>query len=378
MNERSVPHILYSEVKQISSFIEEIIKEAHKVEASDIHIDQLGDHVLIRMRIDGILLEHRTLESSLLPLIVGRIKILSGLRGDTHDKSQDGRFSFERKGEFLLDVRVSIAPTYYGENIVLRIIYQAGQKPKRLHELGMDINNEGAVEHTLSRPQGLIIVAGPTGSGKTSTLYSMLNLIVPTGRMIVSLEDPVEYPLSGVRQIQLKQENGYGFKEALRGILRQDPDVIMLGEMRDKETASIAINIALTGHLVMTSLHAEDALHVIPRLIDMGIDPYLLSATLRLVIAQRLVRKIDVSAGILNDKGKDSNREGTIQYKGREGVFEVLHVTDKLKKSFFKKPTVAELKTLAKKEGFISMKEFCVEKIDQGITTEEELRRVFA
>lgn len=371
MNERSVPHILYSDIRQVSVFIEEMIYEAQQVEASDIHIDQVADHCLIRMRVDGILIVCKTLESSLLPLIVGRVKILSGLRGDTHDKSQDGRFSFEKPGVFLLDVRVSIAPTYYGENIVLRIIYQAGQAPKKLSQLGMDPKNENIVESILSRPQGLIIVAGPTGSGKTSTMYSMLELIVPTGRMIVSLEDPVEYPLHGVRQIQLKQGNGYGFKEALRGILRQDPDVIMLGEMRDKETAAIAINIALTGHLVMTSLHAEDALHVIPRLIDMGIDPYLLSATLRLVIGQRLVRKIDLRA-------RDPVEGDSTHYKGREGVFEVLIVSDKLKRSFFKKPTVSELKTIAKKEGFVNMREYCDLKIKEGITTEEELRRVFA
>lgn len=345
-------------IDSVASMVDTLVEKASSLNASDIHIDPKVGSGEVLMRIDGMLTSYAVIEKELMSEIVGRIKVLSGLRGDVHDKSQDGRF-FLNTSMGRVDVRVSIAPTYYGENTVMRLLFENNQYVGSLVELGFSKEQEDTVLNCISKPQGMIIVCGPTGSGKTSTLYSLLQNICSGERCVVSLEDPVEYPLPQVRQIQLKSGAGYGFQHALRGILRQDPDVIMVGEMRDKETASVSVQIALTGHLVMTSLHAEDAVHVIPRLIDMGIDSYLLAATVRLIIGQRLVRKV---------------HEG--EYKGRVGIFEVLEVNDTVRKAIVQQSSAEVLKEIAVKSGYQTMKEDGERKVLLGITTFEELKRV--
>ncbi len=347
----------------IALLIDGIIEAAATRNASDIHIDPCESCMGVSFRVDGLISLYATFEKTLISEIIGRIKVLSSLRGDTHDKSQDGRFHTDCKS-MRIDIRVSIAPTYYGENAVLRLLYQHQQKTKTLIDLGFTDAHQKTVFDALKKNQGLIIVAGPTGAGKTSTLYAMLGELVNKDRVIISLEDPVEYPLTGVRQIQLKPDSGYSFAGALRGVLRQDPDIIMLGEMRDKETAAIAVQIALTGHLVMTSIHAEDAAHVIPRLIDMDIDPYLLSATLRVLIGQRLVRRVD------------RDGDGLLSYRGREAIGEVMGVNSTIQKLILKRPTATTIVISAKRKGFITLYEHAEEKIKQGITTTEELIRV--
>lgn len=340
--------------------VEELIDAASKLRASDIHIDVKDKDCIIQFRIDGIISIYAFLEKVLISEIVGRVKVLAGLRSDIHDKSQDGRFYRENKGN-RIDVRVSIAPTYYGENIVMRLLSQDGRRVSNLAELGFSRKQSEDIFECLKKSQGLIIISGPTGAGKTSTIYSMLQHVCSGERVVISLEDPVEYPLPQVRQIQLKSANGYGFNNALRGILRQDPDVIMVGEIRDKETASVATQIALTGHLIITSLHAEDAAHVVPRLIDMGIDPYLLAATVKVLISQRLVRKIDSETGV---------------YRGRTGIFEVIKIDENIREAILQKSSAEGILMMARRSGYESMREDGIKKVALGVTTEEELIRV--
>lgn len=347
-------------IGSISKLLDNLVEEAVILRASDIHIDpkrEMGD---VRMRIDGIMVDLWSIEGVLMPEIVGRVKVLSGLRSDIHDRSQDGRFFRLSKGG-RIDIRVSVAPTYYGENIVMRLLLEDHQHVGPLTEIGFSLSQEKTLLSFLKRPQGMIIVCGPTGSGKTSTLYSLLRHLSSTERSVVSLEDPVEYPMPSVRQIQLKPSAGFSFHQALRGVLRQDPDIIMVGEMRDKETASVAVQVALTGHLMITSIHAEDAAHILPRLIDMGIDPYLLAATVKVMIGQRLVRKTEAGG------------EG---YVGRTGIFEVMTITDSLRKLILERSSAETILDAAIKDGYETMKNDGERKVLQKITTEEELRRV--
>lgn len=347
-------------IDSISSFIDGLIDTASEARSSDIHIDPKMQDAIIFFRIDGILRQYCMLEKALMGEVVGRIKVLSGLRGDIHDRSQDGRF-YKQSKFGRIDIRVSIAPTYYGENVVMRLLASDHQGVSALSDLGFSKKHEAEIVGALEGSQGMVIVAGPTGAGKTSTLYSMLQYVCTGDRSVVSLEDPVEYPLPYVRQIQLKPSNGYGFHQALRGILRQDPDVIMVGEIRDKETASVAVQVALTGHLIITSIHAEDASRIIPRLIDMGIDPYLLAATVRVMVGQRLVRRID------NEQKK---------YEGRVGIFEVLKVDDDIRLAILQKSSAQRIEEVATRNGFMTMVHDGGKKVSIGITTTEEIKRV--
>lgn len=340
--------------------LDELIDSAYTKRASDIHIDPKQQDAIVSMRIDGLIVTYASIENELMPEIVGRIKVLAGLRGDVHDKSQDGRF-YKQGSKTRIDVRVSVAPTYYGENVVMRLLAQDGQHMGNMTELGFSKEQEKIVLDVLRRSQGMIIVSGPTGAGKTSTLYGMLRQVCSGERSVLSLEDPVEYPLPAVRQIQLKSSQGYGFHHALRGVLRQDPDVVMVGEIRDKETASVAVQVALTGHLLITSLHAEDAAHIVPRLIDMGIDPYLLAATVRVMISQRLVRRFDTE---------------TNEYCGRIGIFEVMNVTEAIRGAILQKASAQRLKEIAVNEGYMTMRDDGEHKLSCGMTTAEELKRV--
>jgi len=271
----------------IVQLVDEVIDRAGKCNASDIHIDPRADDVRIRFRIDGVLHDVCAMSRSLHGEFVARIKIMSGLRIDERIVPQDGRLTV---GE-VMDVRVTVIASYYGESIIMRLLRRT-KSVQTLLELGFNHDAEQAIDKVLHARQGLVLVTGPTGSGKTTTLYSLLALVDDPCLSTVTIEDPVEYAMSHARQIQVQQKRGINFANGLRSILRQDPDVIMVGEIRDHETAAIATSAALTGHLVLSTLHTNDALSTVVRCIEMGIEPYLVAATLRLVISQRLVRKL--------------------------------------------------------------------------------------
>jgi type IV pilus assembly protein PilB len=372
-----------------------ILRHATEGDASDIHIENTGDKVKVRFRVDG------TLHTSLiLPLgvyagIIARIKILSKLRLDEKRKPQDGGFSTTIDGR-KIDFRVSTFPAYYGEKIVMRILdSDKGVKP--ITGLDLSPENLALVREAITRPYGIILITGPTGSGKSTTLYSMLNELDREKANVVSLEDPVEYHMPDVNQSQVMPEIGYTFASGLRSILRQDPDIIMVGEIRDKETAQLAIQAALTGHLVLSTLHTNTAIGAIPRLVDMGVDPYLIAPTLILSMAQRLVRiacpnaiseiPMDQSTKeYIDNEFKDLPEEyqaklpvGDKMYqvgtapdcpsgtKGRVGVFEMFKVDPEIQKLILDKPNEQDLyKHLRDKKGFITMREDAILKALRG------------
>ncbi len=364
--------------KDIHIFISTLVEKAIALNASDIHIDPRENAVYMRMRIAGSLHESGTFDSDVLDLCIGKIKVLSNLRSDVHDRSQDGRFYYvsDKTGE-RVDMRVSIAPTFFGENCVMRLLRPQHMKYTSFSELGMTQVQTSHLKDALQKGSGLIIVAGPTGSGKTSTLYAALRYLIhgidiPQGtglamdslhteRNIVTIEDPVESALTGIRQIPVHHEKGFGFKEALRGILRQDPDVIMIGEIRDKETALAAIQTALTGHLVMTTIHAPNAASIIPRLIDMGIEPYMLSSAISLMLSQRLVRVFDYAVGL---------------YGERTGVFEIVPVDAELRSMIHAKKTPYEIERYMTDSGHVLLRDACEELYIRHVTTEEEINRI--
>jgi type II secretory ATPase GspE/PulE/Tfp pilus assembly ATPase PilB-like protein len=341
--------------------IEKIINNAYKEHASDIHIDLEENVVVIKFRIDGILYIKEKIPKQYHNDIVGRIKILAHLRTDEHMLPQDGRFRIDK-----VDIRVSIVPAYYGESIVMRLLADA-HSVSSLSELGFSEKDQKQIIKMLSRSSGMIIVTGPTGSGKTTTLYTLLKILNDTKRSIITIEDPIEYALPGIRQIQTNHQKGLTFATGLRSIVRQDPDVIMVGEIRDAETAYIAIHTALTGHLLLSTLHTNDAASAIPRLIDMGVDPYLISSTIGIVIGQRLVRK----ACPLCTFGCDAcNNES---YKGRVGIFEVLQAEDTLREAIMQKAPARILKSIAEEHGMHTMEQDGLDKVEKGITRIEEV-----
>ena len=362
-----------------------ILRHAVEGNASDIHIENVGDRVKVRFRVDGILHTSLTLPSNVFNGVVARIKILAKLRLDEKRKPQDGGFSTKMEGR-KIDYRVSTMPSYYGEKIVMRILdSQRGVKP--LNQLDMSPENLALVREAIARPYGLILMTGPTGSGKTTTLYSMLNELDSEKQNIVSLEDPIEYHMDGVNQSQVAPEIGYTFASGLRSILRQDPNIIMVGEIRDKETAELAIQAALTGHLVFSTLHTNSAVGAIPRLIDMGIDPYLIAPTLILSMAQRLARKIhpsskqkvtmDEATKIMIDKHfadlpeeyksrlnlKDyiyeavASSECPSGISGRIPVYEMFKIDKEMQTIILKKPEEQEIYKLARSRGMITIRE---------------------
>src|SRR3989338_6491896 len=262
----------------VTKIVAVIIRHAIDGNASDIHIEPIGDRVRVRFRVDGALYTSLYLPVSVYDSVVARVKIISSLKIDEKRKPQDGRFSAPLDGR-KVDFRISTFPSYYGEKIAIRIL-DTEKGVKRVDDLGMSVSHLDIIKKILTKPYGLILITGPTGSGKSTTLYAMLNELDREKHNVVSLEDPVEYSVVGVNQSQIRPEIGYTFADGLRSILRQDPDMIMVGEIRDKETAELAIQAALTGHLVFSTLHTNNAMGVIPRLIDMGIDPYLIAPTL--------------------------------------------------------------------------------------------------
>ncbi|HEY0907933.1 MAG TPA: GspE/PulE family protein [Candidatus Paceibacterota bacterium] len=274
----------------VTKIVATILRYAVEGNASDIHIERMVDKVRVRFRVDGDLHTSLVLPVKVHDAVVARIKILSNMKLDEKRKPQDGRFSARIEGR-KIDFRVSTFPAYYGEKVVMRILDQE-KGVKKLDDIGFSPRNLEAIRRAMARPYGLILISGPTGSGKSTTLYSMLNEINDESKNVLSLEDPVEYNMEGVSQSQVRAEIGYTFASGLRTTLRQDPDIIMVGEIRDKETAQLAIQAALTGHLVLSTIHTNTAIGVIPRLIDMGVDPYLIAPTLVLAMAQRLTSKI--------------------------------------------------------------------------------------
>src|SRR3989339_657113 len=372
-----------------------VLRNAIEGGASDIHIEFTGEKVKIRFRVDGVLHTTITLPPNVYGGIVARIKILSKLRLDEKRKPQDGSFSTNIDGR-KIDFRVSTMPAFYGEKVAMRILdSEKGVKP--LNQLGLSETNLKMVEEAIKKPYGLILITGPTGSGKSTTLYSMMNALDKEKSNIVSLEDPVEYHMPGINQSQMMPEIGYTFASGLRSILRQDPNVIMVGEIRDKETAQLAIQAALTGHLVISTLHTNSAIGAVPRLVDMGVDPYLIAPTLILSIAQRLARTTCASSRKLvpmdesirmqiNEQmkdlpdefrkaiGKDEKMYETVPSnecpsgtRGRVAVFEMFKIDKEMQNIILKSPTNGEIYKVARKHGMLMMKEDAMLKSIAGV-----------
>ena len=374
-----------------------LLEYAQAERASDIHIETLENKLLVRLRIDGVLRDIISLTKKIQPAIVARIKILSALKIDEHRIPQDGRFKFQIDDQ-IIALRVSVVPGFYGENVVLRLLAET-VRPKSLEELGLNRTNLQLVRENLKKPHGMVLVTGPTGSGKTTTLYSMLNIINTSQVKIVTIEDPIEYGIRRVNQIQVNPQTGLTFARGLRSLLRHDPDIIMVGEIRDQETAEIAIHAALTGHLVLSTLHTNDAPSSIPRFLDMGAEAYLLASTINLVIAQRLVRRIcqtciaeyqpaeEIKQSLAKQlgikelkqkfyRGRGCEECGHSGYKGRIGVYEVLRVSSEIQRLIVKQAPTAEIRQLALKQGMTAILQDGVDKIASGITTIEEVLRV--
>lgn len=357
------------DIQSILELVDSLILYSSHKNSSDIHLDPTPEGVTVRFRVDGVLTYIDTISIKFHEELIARIKILAGLRTDIHLVPQDGRFHFSQS-ICDCDIRVSIVPTHYGENAVLRILKNNNDIPT-LGKLGFSDHDVERIVSSLSHHQGMILVTGPTGSGKTSTLYTLISSLANEKNSIITLEDPIEYAISGVRQIAIYPRHGITFANGLRSIVRQDPDIIMVGEIRDSETAQIATNISLTGHLLLSTLHTNSALGAIPRLIDMGIDPYLVASTLSLVIAQRLVRRICSVC-----KGAGCGICASIGFKGRTVVAETLLVDEELRKYIMSRSPLSEMGRYLKSKGMKNMYEDGIDKVERGITTEEEISRI--
>jgi len=372
----------------VTKIVATIIHYASEGHASDIHIEHVGDKVRVRFRVDGILNTSLILPTNVHSAVVARIKILANIRLDEKRKPQDGRFSARIQGR-KIDFRVSTFPAYYGEKVVLRIL-DPEKGVRGLEAMGLSPRNLEMVRKAIRAPYGMILISGPTGSGKSTTLYGMLQEIDRESDNVLSLEDPVEYSIAGMTQSQVRPEIGYTFASGLRSVLRQDPDIIMVGEIRDKETAQLAVQAALTGHLVLSTIHTNNAAGVIPRLIDMGIDPYLIAPTVILMMAQRLVRTLCPGGGkpvpvegsiklmlekqfaSVPEKFRKEIKFGDYVYepqpesgcpqgtRGRVGVFEVIEMSPELEKVILSRPSEDEIMKVARLQGMLSMKEDAV------------------
>ncbi len=394
----------------VAKMVEVIIKNAIEGGASDIHIEPMDKDVRVRYRVDGVLYNSINLPVKVGPAIVSRVKILSNLKIDEKRKPQDGRFRIRDMGK-VVDFRVSTFPISHGEKVVMRIL-DNNASLINLDKLGIKGRNRIVLERVIQEPHGIILVTGPTGSGKSTTLYSVLKILNKIGVNIVTLEDPVEYVLEGVNQSQVKAEIDYNFASGLRSILRQDPDIIMVGEIRDEETAELAIHAALTGHLVLSTIHTNSAIGAIARLVDMGIQPFLIASSVKLLVGQRLVRRIcpkckeeivdihddaiDVikkelkkmppevikkssfkpEEGIKIYQGKGCKACQNSGMKGRIGIFEVIEITNAIGKMVGNKSSESDIEEAAKKDGYTTMKQNGILKVLGGHTTIEEVQRV--
>src|SRR5258706_6266556 len=385
----------------IAKIVSTILEYAVTSRASDVHIEPLDDRVRVRYRIDGILYDRLSLPKTVQEAVISRIKVLSEMKIDEHRVPQDGRFNF-KIGDNEVDLRISVLPTVHAEKIVMRLLRQSGGIPT-LTELGLGGTALKNLETAMLRPHGIIIVCGPTGSGKTTTLYSVLAKLNTTRVNIVSLEDPVEYEIAGVNQVQINPAVGLTFASGLKSFLRQDPNIILVGEIRDGETTDLAIQAPLTGHLVFSTLHTSSAAGALPRLLDLGAENFLLASTINALVGQRIARKIcphcripyplppqmmeeikkelgplypHQSKDATLFKGKGCNECGNSGYTGRVGIFEVLSVTDTIASIVLQHPDSETIEKQAIAEGMITMKQDGYLKVLSGVTTIEEVLKV--
>ena len=402
----------------ISKALTTILSYAAKAKASDIHIEPLENSLIIRCRIDGVLRKIMELPKAVAPALVSRIKILANLKIDEHRVPHDGQFTVLVDGQEI-DLRIAISPVTWGEQVVIRLLDKTGTSMD-IKKMGMSGRALRDVLEGIHKPNGMILTSGPTGSGKSTTLYALIQQIKSEAINIVTLEDPVEYKMEGINQIQVNVDAGLTFASGLRSILRQDPDAVMVGEIRDSETASLAVQAALTGHLVFSTLHTNSAAGILPRLLDMGIEPFLLASTLNVVIGQRLVRRItekremykssEVETKSINEIVGDllpQNKESVAKvsedlgyslpirndeyymlakgietketpggYKGRAGLYETIVVDEDIQKKIVDHSTAAEIMRLARSKGTITMRQDGILKVLAGITSIEEVNRV--
>jgi type II secretory ATPase GspE/PulE/Tfp pilus assembly ATPase PilB-like protein len=375
-------------------FVNTITEQALADRASDIHIEPDEDRFRIRVRIDGLMRSAGEFPLRLHVAVASRIKILAGMDISDRRRPQDGGFDIRRNGRSI-DVRVSTFPTVHGENTVMRLLDKS-LGSLRLSELGLTPDMAAALERVIRQPHGIVLVTGPTGSGKSTTLYSALTMLNSDERNIITLEDPVEYRLPLVRQCQVNPKAGITFASGLRSILRQDPDIIMVGEIRDAETAEIAFQAALTGHLVLSTLHTNDAAGALTRMLDMNVEPFLISSSVIAVLAQRLVRRIcercsaraetesavltrlGLPAGSVFTRGTGCPACAGRGYRGRMGIYELLTVTPEVRRMVMERRSSEEVKGQAVKEGMLTLRQDGLTKVHAGTTTPEEVLRVTA
>ncbi|HEY9586212.1 MAG TPA: GspE/PulE family protein [Candidatus Paceibacterota bacterium] len=395
---------LAQSIEKISviNLVDLLVEYAYAAHASDVHIEPTDEGTRIRFRIDGLLndmFDEKRLNKELCQEIISRIKVLSGLRTDEHLLPQDGRFGV-RVGDLNdIDIRVSIMPTYYGENAILRVL--AETKDFALETLEFSPIDLKKVETAMRKPYGMILANGPTSSGKTTTLYTILKKLNKPDVSIITIEDPIEYSLENTTQIQINEQVGFKFANGLRSILRQDPNIIMVGEIRDEETASIAVNAALTGHLLLSTLHTNDAATTFPRLVDMGVPPFLVASTVNIAMGQRLVRmicpKCKAERELTDDEVKSAselipelNKQGLKKfyigkgcqecdktgYQGRMGIREVLEVNDEIRQLVMNRANASQIKEAAVRNGMTTMVKDGLAKSVAGLTSLEEVLRV--
>lgn len=393
--------VLPDEELAIVGLIDNLVEYAYWARASDIHVKPEEDRVLVRLRIDGALHDSFVFPKSIHSEVITRIKVLSGMRTDEHQAAQDGRFKTDIKTVHQrFDIRVSVVPTYYGEDAVMRLLVEQ-VTIRNIDDLPFSDADRKRVRKAIDKPYGMILATGPTGSGKTTTLYTILRELNKPDVSIITIEDPVEYSIAGINQIQVNARTGLTFADGLRSILRQDPDIIMVGEIRDRETASIAVNAALTGHQLLSTLHTNDAATTLPRLLDMGIEPFLIASTVNVAMGQRLIRTVcqncrvkkkltEIEYNSLKDLipaktlegqkeffyGKGCDRCSGTGYSGRTGIYEVLEVEDEVREAIMKRLNANEIKKIAVKNGMTTLLEDGFRKAALGITTIEEILRV--
>jgi len=378
----------------VINFVNKMITQAIDCHASDIHIEAYEDQFRVRYRLDGVLQEVMNPPIEQKYAIIARLKIMADLDIAEKRRPQDGRIRVKR-GKRVIDIRVSTLPTDFGEKIVLRILDKT-QLNLDLDKLGFEKHHMASFKKSIESPYGMILVTGPTGSGKTTTLYATLNYLNTTHVNVITIEDPIEYNLTGINQSQVRSDIGFTFANALRAFLRQDPDIIMVGEIRDPETTEIAIRAALTGHLVFSTLHTNNAADTLTRLLDMGQEPFLISSSVKMVIAQRLLRTIcphckiidpkpnkieKLSSRLINKsrikfyKGEGCKHCNKTGYLGRTAVFEVLPITSEISDAINRKANASELRKIACKEGMFTLQQSALQKLEQGLTTIEEVLR---
>jgi type IV pilus assembly protein PilB len=391
---KTAPRLSYNKADTTIALVNDIIHEAVRLRASDIHIEPFEREMRVRFRIDGMLQEMVSIPLDRIPETLSRIKVMSHMDIAEKRRAQDGRISISGNGRNV-DIRVSTLPTDFGEKIVLRLLDKASYD-YNLETIGMEPNNLALFKKAIQMPNGIVLITGPTGSGKTTTLYGVINYLRKPGVNISTIEDPIEYNIQGVSQTQVKPDIGLTFANLLRTLLRQDPNIIMVGEMRDQETAEIAIRSSLTGHLVLSTLHTNDAPSAITRLVDMGIEPYLVASSVTMIIAQRLVRKVcehckfeekipnDIRTGIGFHggipvyKGLGCSACGHTGYKGRTGIFEVLPISEEIRRLINSKAYASDIRNRGIKEGLVTLRESALSKLTDGITSLEEVMREIA